>query len=394
MRSFPSYLESNMPQRRLTPHQSSAERVKVLTDVENLLRKMRLTEACQKCGIKRSTYYNWKKKASQGGEAALEPKVVDRKAVGQKHPHKKGELVLDALLKARIEHPGMSIRGLVMKVNNDQRSQKAKDKISEKTALKYLEKANLKCEAALYDAIVSVIRHDKTKKLSKEQMVFLTKTNPARGDLKNKALAPGQVIVVRIYYLGTTMGGGRVWASVVIDMHSFKVWGELHLGRQERALITLVCEVRDAVELCSNKIGKIIDRNPAGRMSKTNPLKDVCGNVASCPYVPGKNIDGRFERELKDFWEKRSQKNTGIARQNAGFQKFLKRRNKEESRWFPANGDAPDERWGQNTCEPEIREPERRERPIKSLARRLSQKLVTTQAKPSSNRTNRERRRK
>ncbi len=188
-----------------------------------------VSEACRRRGMTRTQFYEYKRRFQTHGLEGLK----DLPPIHKSHPQTTPPEVVEKILNLALLHPAWGCNRLegLLKAEGIN--------ISNVTIQKILIKHEL---GSRYERWLALERKYAKEgiRLSKEQIVFIEKQNPAFKERHVESSRPGELLSQDTFYVGRLKGVGKVYLHAVVDTYGSYAFGFLHTSKQPEAAVAVL----------------------------------------------------------------------------------------------------------------------------------------------------------
>ena len=188
-----------------------------------------VSEACRHRGMTRTQFYEYKRRFQTHGLEGLK----DLPPIHKSHPQTTPPEVVKKILNLALKHPAWGCNRLegLLKAEGIN--------ISNVTIQKILIKHEL---GSRYERWLALERKYAKEgiKLTKEQIAFIEKQNPAFKERHIESSCPGELLSQDTFYVGRLKGVGKVYLHAVVDTYGSYAFGFLHTSKQPEAAVAVL----------------------------------------------------------------------------------------------------------------------------------------------------------
>ena len=183
-----------------------------------------VSAACKQRGVSRTQFYEYKRRFQTQGIEGL----VDLPPVHHSHPATTPPEVEQRILEVSLEHPAWGCNRL-----SDQLKLEGIN-ISAITIQKILNRNEM---GSRYDRWLKLEEKHSQRviELTREQVAFIEKHNPAFRERHVESSAPGELLYQDTFFVGHLKGVGKVYVHSVVDAYCSYAFGFLHTSKQSEA---------------------------------------------------------------------------------------------------------------------------------------------------------------
>lgn len=216
--------------RRLTTMDSNEQVQRQRLAVLRLAEKLgNDSEACRRCGVDRTSFYQWRRRFARDGLEGLD----NRRPVRTSHPQTTPAAIATQIAKLALASPAHGCDRIANSL-----AKRGVD-VSAVTIQKILHKSGLgtyETRAAALEAIYA----SGTKKLTAAQTIFLENINPCFRERYRASNHPGEVLCAGSFLLGRLEELGPVYVHAVVDGFSSYAFGRLSATTSVEETIALL----------------------------------------------------------------------------------------------------------------------------------------------------------
>ena len=206
-------------------HDAATKLAKHRLSVLELARELgNVAEACQRRGLDRTSFYEWKRRFQTQGFEGLK----DLPPIHKSHPQTTLPETVDRIKELALERPAYGCNRIEALLSLEGR------RVSAITIQKILNEAEL---GTRYDRWLALEQKTAAKKieLSGEQVAFLEKLNPCFRERHVESATPGALLSADTFFVGNLKGIGKVYLHAVVDNYGSYAFTFLHVSKQPEA---------------------------------------------------------------------------------------------------------------------------------------------------------------
>ena len=188
-----------------------------------------VSEACRRRGMTRTQFYEYKRRFQTHGLEGLK----DLPPIHKSHPQTTPPEVVKKILDLALKHPSWGCNRLEGLLKAEGVS------VSNVTIQKILVKHQM---GTRYERWLALERRYAKEhiELTKEQIAFIEKQNPAFKERHIESSRPGELLSQDTFYVGHLKGVGKVYLHAVVDTYGSLAFGFLHTSKQPEAAVALL----------------------------------------------------------------------------------------------------------------------------------------------------------
>lgn len=205
-----------------------------------------VAEACRRCGMDRTSFYEWKRRFKREGIGGLENRVPARKA----HPQKTSDRTAARIAALALEHPACGCNRI------EEIFDREDQRVSSVTIQKILNAHDLGTRQRRWLALENKCAQGKFRP-TPEQFAFLEKMNPCWRERGTPTSRPREILVQAAFPLRLRKRSPKRWLHVVIDGYSSYAFGLIAPNRLPVSAVALVENVRSFFKIRRVPIARI-----------------------------------------------------------------------------------------------------------------------------------------
>lgn len=187
-----------------------------------------VSEACRRCGMTRTQFYEYKRRFQTQGLGGLK----NLPPIPKYHPQTTSLKVEKKILKLALRHPALGCNGLegLLKAGGIS--------ISNVTIQKILRRHEL---GSRHERWLALERNyaERAFRLTKEQIAFIKKQDPYFRERYVKSSQPGELLIQDAFYVARLKGVGQIQLHAVVDTYGSYAFGLLHNPQQSAEAVKL-----------------------------------------------------------------------------------------------------------------------------------------------------------
>ena len=188
-----------------------------------------VSEACRRCGVSRTQFYEYKRRFQTHGIEGLK----DLPPVHKSHPMSTPEEVQQRIVQMSLSHPAWGCNRISDQLKLEGVS------VSAPTVQNILNKKGI---GSRYERWLRLEQEtaEKEVELTAEQVSFIEKQNPCFRERHVESSRPGELLNQDTFFVGHLKGVGKVYLHAVVDTYSSYAFGFLHVSKQPEAAVAVL----------------------------------------------------------------------------------------------------------------------------------------------------------